>query len=286
MKFNGYSFPHPVMGLGDDYKNALEAPSLTIDDSDPVCYIITIKYKLENEELNELIKTEQAFFLCEITCTATLFRRAYETNEFMQEIRINKTMLRNKTEILFLITASANIQNYFSKDFNADFSGYRFDFEKGDVLAYFGETDFIAGVSYKKLKAVSSFMIIEKGSEVNGPFNINLDGPKIRIALSANDHEKYSDPRIGRNNKLASTFHSSIVLPSLIHALHRLLKDEGSFEGNSWAQVIKHRIQNELHGVSFEEENIPIIAQKLIDLPLNRLMEDLLEKDLDNNEHD
>jgi hypothetical protein len=204
----------------------------------------------------------------------------------MQEIRINKTMLRNKTEILFLITASANIQNYFSKDFNADFSGYRFDFEKGDVLAYFGETDFIAGVSYKKLKAVSSFMIIEKGSEVNGPFNINLDGPKIRIALSANDHEKYSDPRIGRNNKLASTFHSSIVLPSLIHALHRLLKDEGSFEGNSWAQVIKHRIQNELHGVSFEEENIPIIAQKLIDLPLNRLMEDLLEKDLDNNEHD
>lgn len=287
MKFSGYSFPHPVLGLGDDFIGVKPTVNLSYDDkTDKENYVLTIQYSLINEELNHLIKDSKLSFACEITCSATLYRKLYTTNHEIQEIRIAKNELRNQVNLLFLIVANEQIENYSNSSFNNDFEGYQFVIEQGDVLAYLGESSFVAGISYQKLKAVSSFMEIAKGSEERGGFNIVLDGPKIKVELSQKDYEKYSDPRIGKDPLLASLFHSSIVLPALIHAVHRLMKEPVDFETYAWAQVINNRITNEMPQIPYEEINIPKIVQKLLDLPLSRLMDDLFTKKTSNNEED
>ncbi|MEJ8817407.1 hypothetical protein [Lacibacter sp. H407] len=283
MKFNGYSFPHPVSGLGDDYIGEYPTMNINYDDkTDKENYILSFEYIINNDEINQLIEVGKLSFACEVSCSSTLYRKVFTTQQKEQKILIAKNEVRNQVNLLFLVVANEKLANYSNRYFHNDFGGYQFDIEQGDILAYMGESSFFASISYQKLKAVSSFMEIIKGSEETGGFNIILDGPKIRVELSQKDYEKYSDPRIGKDPILASLFHSSIVLSTLIHAIHRLIKEPADFETYAWAQVINNRVMNEMPQIPFEEINIPKIVQKLLGLPVSRLIGDLFNKQTDN----
>jgi hypothetical protein len=277
MKFNGYSFPHPVLGLNDDIEGSASVEKLEYDEiTDEDNYILTIIYKLDNPDFLQMLAENKAQFVCELSCTATLFRKTELSDSLIQKITIPKNFVRETVELLFLLISTDSISNYSNSKIHQDFAGYTFDIDKGDVLAFLGEGKFIAGIAYKKLQAVSSFLEIDKRSDDETDMNIILDNPKVLIQLSKKDYEKYCEPRIGRSTKYASIFHSSVVLPALIHALYQLIRNE-DLEEQHWAKIIISRIQNDpsLNGLQLEEDNVLKIVQLLIGLPINRLLEDL-----------
>ena len=111
---------------------------------------------------------------------------------------------------------------------------------------------------------------------------------KIQVQLSAEDYQKYLQPSVGRNHILASTFHSSIILATLIHALYQLLNEptKDDYNETAWAQIIRTRIDNEgaAHGLAMTEDAVLEIAQFLLDNPLERLLTDLQTREIQEDE--
>lgn len=290
MKFNGYSFPHPILKPDDDeVGGSASITKLIVDDStDDNNYLLTIEYDLDNEDLRKLIDEGKAQFICEINCTGTLFRKSEVSNSLSQKIDVSKEAVRERVDLLFLIVASVKIPNYTNSEFHPDFAEFTFDIDRGDVLAYLGDSYFIAGIAYQKLKAVSSFMEIIKGKNELGDFNIILDSPKILIELSGKDYESFCNQRISKNKEYAPLLHSSIVLPTIIHSLHQLNKKDSELTEYSWAKTIGFRLENDdrLKDINFEDQNIPKIAQTLLGMPVERLLEDLTIRETSTQDED
>ena len=79
MKFNDVTFPHPVLGLGDAVFGNIELGNPEINSSQDV-YEVKVSSKQDNPDLKNLLNENKAEFLCEVTCTNTLYRELFLSN--------------------------------------------------------------------------------------------------------------------------------------------------------------------------------------------------------------
>lgn len=272
MRYINMSFPHPVLGIGDAVNSNIELIDTEIKSLDDI-YDITIKLKHDNEDLNQLIKTNRAEYICEVTCSNTLFRDIFKSNLSQIKFSLPKKAVKGRVEFLCLLVAKDEIKGYFNNKCHSDYIGYSFDLEKGDILAYFGEFTFNADIQYEKLKSVSSFMEIVERSDIDYT-KIDLTKSKILVELPSEVHNHYLRDSISEEPKFAPVFHSSIVLNALLIALYNLEEHKKYL----WAEVLEYRLKNEKQFQSLsvkEKENVPEIAQRLLGDPFKRLLEGL-----------
>ena len=273
MKFNDVTFPHPVLGIGDAINGKTgftKDPEINITTES---YKVVIECNLANEDLKKLLQNGKAEFLCDTTCTNTVYRDNVVCNTSKIEIEIPKKQVKGKVEFTCLLVAKENLSAYSNSKAHPDYNGYTFDLDKGDVLAFFGEFTFDADIKYEKLKAVSSFMEVVENESITFT-NIDLKKPKIEVQLPTNDYNAYKSDAIAHEIKFAPMFHSSLVLNALLIALYNF--DE--HKEYLWAKALKYRLDNEeqFKTLSIEEkENIPEIAQRLLGNPFSRLLNGL-----------
>jgi len=271
MNINNITFPHPILGIGDSINSKIELQPEINSNADS--YEIKVHISHDNNDLRNLIDLGKAEYLCEVSCTNTVFRRIFTGKNKTIILEIPKKEVKSRVEFTCLLVATEDIENYSNVNAHPDYSGYSFDIDRGDILAYFGEFSFNADIQYEKLKAVSSFMeIVENESE---KFTIiDLKKNKIEIQLPTESYNLYRNDSISQEEKFAPIFHSSIVLNALIIALY-------NFEENKdylWAQAIEYRLKNEHQFETLpirDKENIPEIAQRLLGNPFERLINGL-----------
>lgn len=270
MKFNNLSFPHPVLGIGD----AVDGISDFLND--PVISVSADSYKIEiecnlvNLDLEALIEESTAEFLCEVTCTNTIFRNSFKSTSSKIEFEIPKKSVRGKVEFICLLVLKRKLSGYSNRDANKDYGDLKFDLDEGDILAVIGEFTFDADIKYEKLKAVSSFMEVVENPELEYT-NIDLKKAKIEIQLPTNDYDIYKSSTIAQEFKYAAIFHSSMVLNALLVALYSL----DGYDDYLWAKALKYRLESEDQFKELtvdEKENIPEIAQRLLGNPFSRLL--------------
>jgi hypothetical protein len=273
MKFNDITFPHPVLGIPGAIDSDIDLSPEPIIISNADSYHITIFFKHDNTDLSDLLIAEKAEYLCDVTCTNTLYRESFSCNNGIMEFEIPKKAVKGRVEFACLMVSIADLE-YSNRKSHDDYDGYIFTLEKGDVLAFFGNFDFDADIKYEKLKAVSSFMEVVENENLTYP-NIDLKKNKIEIQLPSEDFRIYRNDVISQQVSYAPIFHSSIVLNSLLIALYNYHFHKDYL----WARVIEYRLKNDsiLADISIEDkENIPEIAQRLLGNPFHRLLEGLL----------
>ncbi len=272
MNINNIIFPHPVLGIGDAINSKVEFPNPEIRQTAD-SYEITIHVLHDNADLKNLVTAYSAEYLCEATCTNTLYRQIFKSNLKTITFDIPKKEVKGKVEFTCLLVAKINIPSYSNTNAHADYIGYTFDIDKGDILAYFGEFSFNVDIKYEKLKAVSSFMEIVE-NEIEKYTIIDLKKNKIEVQLPSESYKIYCSDTISQEEKFAAIFHSSIVLNALLIALYNLEEHKDYL----WAEVIKYRLNNEPHFKNLsvgDKENVPEIAQKLLGNPFERLINGL-----------
>jgi hypothetical protein len=247
MNIQAYKFPHPILGLEDNIEGVNNIQVNFDENTDEKNYLVNLIFDIDNQDILRLISEKKAVYFCEINCSSTLYRSAHSSELNSFSLKIPKDYVRDNVDLLFLITAKENIPEYYNSKSHAEFSGYKFDIEQGDILGYIGESSFFAGIAYNKLKAASSFMEIVRGEKEEGDYNIILDNNKIQIQLSQKDYDRYVDPIIGKNANYKNIIHSSFVLPTLIFALNELLSSENKddYVQKSWAKIIEFRMNND-----------------------------------------
>ena len=264
MKVKNISYPHPVLGNKDDVSGIFNPGFSHRLGREKIS--LRTKFELKNKTLENLIKDKKACFFIEAECSNTFYRNSFTTFEYDSEFKVDTERLRENVSIKFFIRAAEQIKNYEIEGSHEDYSGFMFDIDKGDILAFGGITSFIAEKEFDPLKpAISSFMVIREGNETNGPIAVDYEDPeKINIILSKEDWERYQHIK-GRQG-IPPLLHSSIVLPVLADAIRMIYKNDEDIENTHWSK----RIEAILNQKKFTSDFPLISAQLILDSPVNR----------------
>ena len=265
MKIRNQSFPHPVLGLLDDVGGKFET-DLTWG-CDRAFYYLYPVFDLQNDAVEKLIEEDSASFVVHVECGNTFYRKSFLFKNRTPVIMINADELRDRVEVCFFISAITSLQEYVNADAHEDYGGQNFPLDKGDILAYGGDTSFQAVKNYESLKAVSSIMVIKKANYEKGITKVNFSNNKIELWLSKENFQIYNDNK--SDEHFSTLFHTSLVLPLLYKALDYIAADDPDLLNFKWFDVLKTRIDDESLSVKDDEKHFEVI-QKLFGNPIDR----------------
>lgn len=277
MKLGNLSLPHPVLGINDDVSGSIYKPTLLVTPGKKSTSL-KISQELMNSTLVSMISTGKAVYCIQINCPQTLYRETFEMLDGETELVIGTNNLRNKVFVDFFIIAKTDISDYLIEGSNPDYDGYKFDIQKGDVLAFGASMQFLAVKNWDMLKGCKAFLQVERDdNNKSGPFSVFLSDEQIIIRLSSQDFDNYT---YCSKTDYSGILHSSIVLPVLVYALGEMLRDKEGYEDCKWFQVLEMlRVQDEnLKKIDWaDHSNIPLIAQTLLERPLTRALTNLIK---------
>lgn len=277
MKTYNLSFPHPVLGMGDD---VLPLPSISARPLIKKASQYTFEFDIDmrNSDIHRLIKKGYAEYVCEIECPRTLLRKCVFATEPHFKFSIEKNHLAERVSFQLSVVVREPIKGYINQQWHEDYMGFSFDLEPGDLLAFFGELTYDVDIKYDKLKSVGSFMQITEGKTDKMPRYV-LGGEKIEIKLPSELYSKYKSSIKG-NKQFAHIIHSSLVYNALTTALLYFEENKNTL----WARTLQYRIDTEQALEKFKESDtltnqdpgeIMELAQILLMDPYKRLFESL-----------
>lgn len=263
MKINSKSYPHPVLGNGDDLGGDFKV-EFTYQLGREIVELRPA-FTLSNSAIEDMLKKGKASFVTEVGCRRTFYRTSFSSCEREQALSIPAERLREQVTVGFYICADQDIRGYKPSEPHSDYDNALFDVDAGDVLAVGGQASFIAEKAFDPLRPpVSSFMSIMEGSILEGPMQIEYDGEKITVVLSKDDWRTYLEVR--KQKHLHGILHSSIVLPALIDAIYQVRNSVDEYAGLNWFV----KLQAIMEAKKLEEKEPLEAAQKILDHPVSR----------------
>ena len=269
------SYPHPVVGLGDDVEGAV-LPFEVETTSDAREVKISISgLAVSNNTLNLLIGQAMAEFVVRVHCSQTFFRSAWATTRGSLDITIPIFRLAEEVRIAVRVCARVAIPEYRPDGLNPDYGDTRFAIEAGDVLAEGDQVKVFLSSDYDPLAGkVGSIMQVRRGPFEQG-IRVDFNDQKISIEVGDKDFSLYSDVRAGA----PALLHSGLVFPVLVEAIGQLAPADGPVDDLLW----KSRLTAMLEAKGIDLANGPLMAaQALLQNPLRRTYEEakrLLESD-------
>ncbi len=263
MKVNAKSFPHPVLGNGDDVGGSfrVELPYELSRDA----VVLHPSFALKNSAIEDLLKKGKASFTVEVECRSTFYRRSFSIGIQNESISISAKLLRERVTVGFYVCANQDIKGYKPSEPHSDYEGAAFDVEAGDVLAVGGYSSFIAEKAFDPLRPpVSSFMSIMEGTQHEGPMEIDYEADKITVILSKADWKTYLAVR--GQKPVQGILHSTIVLSALVDAIHKVQSAGSDYSHTSWFG----KLEAILEAKKLQDKDPFEAAQRILDNPSAR----------------
>ncbi len=260
MKVNAKSYPHPVLGNGDDLGGyfKVELPYELSRD----LVVLRPAFALKNTAIEDLVKKGKASFVMEVECRSAFFRKSFTSRDANASVSILAKLLREKFTVGFYICANQDIKGYKPSEPHPDYDGAAFDVDNGDVIAVGGSSSFMADKAFDPLRPpVSSFMSIQVGSQYEGPMEIDYETDKITIILSKEDWKNYLEVR--GQKPVQAILHSAVVLPALVDAIHKHRNNGSDYENMNWYG----RLEAIIDAKKLQDKDPYEAAQRILDNP-------------------
>src|SRR5690606_21949256 len=122
--FNNISFPHPVLGVANDILSEIKL----IDTNDVSInpnnhsYEIKVKFSFDDDVLTQMVQEGKAEFICEATCSNTLYREIIRSEKSKIKFEIPRKQVKGRVEFVCLLVAKENIDSYSNTNFHSDYN--------------------------------------------------------------------------------------------------------------------------------------------------------------------
>lgn len=261
------SFPHPVVGNGDDAAGNFSPKLVRRNDRETLTLQVS-ELDTENEVLRSLIAEQRAEYVVRVECGASGYRRCFSTKGRSLEIKIQLSELYQEIEVEAGVVATQAIRDYRPASLHLDYGDATFNIEEGDILAVAPGWRLSITTEWDPLRApVASIMQIVKDVEPEGPADVVLTTNKIQLRVSQNDYEQY----LLRKSIAGDLLHATLVFPALVYALSKLEDSERSGDTDDISQKKwAIRVRELLKAKDLEDKDPFTAAQYLIDLPISR----------------
>lgn len=260
--------PYPMLGKRG-YKNSTysgKVCSISLTDED---YILKIEHEIANEELEEKILNGE--FCCVTSITNSSFYKHSEIHDGCKkvyEIIVPRSSIRGRfeIEIFFRICAKINVMDYSNSDFDEVFSGYSFNFNKGDMVGEAEKITIQLDAGYEQLEQSSSFLrfrahLDEKEQSIL--FKTHQD--HVTFYLPKDMHEEYKKAKANGSKALLGI----LVTPALMELLHYIRNNPETFqdyEKYSWIETLEERCGDELEIFNPDHDVFKLVT-KILESP-------------------
>lgn len=238
---------------------------------------LILKAKLVNAELEELLATGKVVFAHHIECTQTCYRKVVLTDAELKEFVLRDGDVNGLVQVCSFLVANENIEKYSNSLFAQDYKGFRFNIERGCIMAVGSQINLRINKVRDDLANTSSiFSIVPNMDESVTDIKINTGSYKIVISLPKETFSVYSN--MSTFMDIQPVMHSMIIIPALVYALTEIKESRNqlyTYEDYRWFRSLRKACEK--MNVQFNEEvlanvNTFELAQKLIDSPIPKAM--------------
>ena len=136
MEIRNRLFPYPVLcDETDDYiEGFFDVEMISMESMNNL--ELTFDFKLENDDLENLIRKGQAKYVIHLECRYTSYRKVIKTDLKEIQCSIPKSRVNKEINIVAMIVATTEIEGYYSSLLNEDYLGEEINFEHAAILAY------------------------------------------------------------------------------------------------------------------------------------------------------
>lgn len=273
LKSRYYSYP-VVVADGTYYEGSSYSTKIT-KENDGYNIIVKFEENLIDDMLNNMIKTGDAIFVHHIECPATCYREIHTSNDANSEVRINSKNVNNILQICTFVVANKNIEKYTNPSFSPNYRGFKFDIDKGCIMAVGNEADITINKNNDDLKKTSSiFSIIENHDETEDAFIVDLSLDKIVVKIPSESYALFD--RVQNEKEKQPIMHSAVIVPALVYAFSEI-KCSGDIESYKrrcrWCRNLEKACKSinfDLNDETLSNCDILRLSQKIINCPINK----------------
>ena len=220
-----------------------------------------------------MLHEEKVMFAHHIECTQTCYRKIVLTNEESKEFILRDGEVNGIVQVCSFLVANEKIEKYSNSLFAQDYKGFRFNIERGCILAVGSQINLRVNKIRDDLANTSSiFSIVPNMDECVTDIKIDTSHNKIVISLPKETFSIYSN--MSTLMDIQPVMHSMIIMPALVSALTEIKELRNqlyTFEDYRWFRSLRKACAK--MNVSFTEEVLANIdafelAQKLLDSPI------------------
>lgn len=281
-------YPYPMLAADmDDYIDSSFAFSVAPPEKELWEIKFSFALDLKNDELFSMIQSGKAEYLIHIECPQTCYRHAIKTSDTTYIHCIPERELNGRVSICAFIVAKEDIPAYHNRAFNPDYEGMTFSIERGSILAIGGQAVLTITKDTEELAKIPSiFTICKRAADTEQGMEIDLDTDKIAITLSSDSFGRYKN--LASELKYQPAFHSMLIMPALIYVFETLRRTgTDPYENLRWFMALRKTLEKSNIPLNAETlENMPsyTLAQKILDMPIDRALSSLAEWSDDESE--
>ena len=236
---------------------------------------------LEDPKLLQLIAEGKAEYMFDVNCPASLYRRCINSDNNEVKIDFPFKRVSGVAKIRPYVIAKTAF-TYQNPTFHPDYDNESYEIEEGDVLAIFNEITYDFEINYNQLKAFSSIMFIRKAEDENEKdIRYLMDEPKIVIILPVDKFAKYQ--QFKADPQYTNAVHASLAQNALLAVLMQTNWDDEDAQEPLWKRTIRYRVAHEEELMPYNDlnnqENLVMIAQKLLGDPIQRMFDDFAKEE-------
>lgn len=288
MQLRSKYYSYPVITEDTDFYVNSSFSSSVEQVADGYNVRLKLKAELVNPELEEMLKKEEVLYAHHIECSQTCFRKIILTNESIKECVLRDGEVNGLVQICSFLVATRDIEKYSNNLFAPDFRGFRFNIERGCIMAVGNQINLRINKVRDDIANTSSiFSIIPNFDETMTNIMIDTSGNKIVIAVPQETFSIYSN--MSTSLDIQPVMHSMLIIPALVFALTEVKESRThlyDYEDFRWFRSLRKAAEK--MEVAFDEASLEHMepfdfAQKLMDSPIPKAVNYLRG---DNDEED
>jgi hypothetical protein len=271
-------YPYPVIAYGNDSYDGSEFITDANYSHDAHYFKFQLESALSDECLKQMIAAGSVKYAHHIECQQTCFRTLVLTDKPVEEFKVHETKLNGLVQICSFLMADQDIPNYSNPSFSRDYKGFKFNIDRGCVLAIGSQINMIINKEKEELANASSIFSIRRNLDPAATeLQVSTTEQKIVIRIPEKTCNQYLNVS---TTTLLPVLHAMVIQPALMQVLYELKEaskkhDLYIFEGFRWYRALRKTAEKQ--ELKFDETSISSMdvfkmAQKLLDSPVIKAM--------------
>lgn len=277
MQLRNKYYPYPVIVEGGEYYENSRFSSSVKQEMEGYNVKLIITVDFNDELLLKKIEDGEVTYAHHIECPQTCYRRVVKTKEKISEILLKDTDVNGIVQVCSFVVAEKNIDKYTNNSFAADYRGWKFNIERGCILAIGNQYNIrINKIKDDLANTASIFSIVPNADPTQNNALIDLGQQKIVISLPEKTYRQYYN--IQGYIDIQPVMHSMLIVPALVYTFSELraANDLEEMEYYRWYRALKKACEG--IGVSLNEDSLKKmdsfkVAQQLLNGPLVKAIE-------------
>lgn len=257
--------PHPVLvSNGKDYKDGssfdmkVNDTKITLDNNIDV----SGRFDLKSRFLKRLITKKLAAVFVVAKCARTYKRNVYQADGDKFEFTLPLADYADKIVMLPFIASTNEIGSFASKEHDDEFRGIPISIPAGAILAIGAGHEFT--VDSLRMLGAAIRLVTNDGLE-DGRFVLDIEDDFINIQVNVETRRKVLAKRTDNKHLFPALY-----MPALTHAIMNINENKS----RKWAEVLAKTLETNKIGKTEQDETPYLCAQKLLENPLNFILEE------------